>query len=163
MTGSDLPEGFLQGLEALGLGPRLLTNEAELIAFGSDALTSFHQRPLAVVVAESASEVVETVRLCDRFGVPFVARGSGTSLSGGSLPVEGGIVIALNRLDRLIELDPDTRTAVVEPGMINSTVSEIAREHGLSYAPDPSSQQICARWEGTLPSIRGAHTASSTA
>lgn len=139
------------------MGSRLLTNDAEVAAFGSDALTSFHQRPLAVVVVESAPEVIETVRLCSQFDIPFVARGSGTSLSGGSLPVEGGIVIALNRLDRLIELDLDARTAVVEPGMINSTVSELAAEHGLSYAPDPSSQQICSVGGNLAFNSGGAH------
>lgn len=72
--------------------------------------------PAAVVLAETQDEVIETVRLCHRESVPFVARGSGTSLSGGSLPVEGGIVIALNRLDRVLHLDPDQRIAVVEPG-----------------------------------------------
>lgn len=157
MVSFELPESFLQGLRQLELGPRLLTNDAELAAYGSDALTSFHQRPLAVVVVENALEVVETVRLCHRFGVPFVARGSGTSLSGGSLPVEGGIVIALNRLDRLIELDLDSRTATVEPGMINSTVSELASEHGLSYAPDPSSQQICSVGGNLAFNSGGAH------
>ena len=83
-------------LEGLGLGGRLLTEESQLAAFGSDALTAFYQRPLAVVVVDSAAEVEDVVRLCHRARVPFVARGSGTSLSGGSLPVEEGIVIALN-------------------------------------------------------------------
>ena len=101
---------LLSGLQAAGLGDRVLTDPAALVAFSSDALTAFHQRPVAVVVAESEDDVVTTVRLCHRHGVPFVARGSGTSLSGGSVPVEGGIVIALNRLDRVLHLDPEART-----------------------------------------------------
>ncbi len=82
-------EPVLDDLAVLRLGARLLTSAAEMAAYGSDALTAFHQRPLAVVVVESADEVVEVVRVCHRHGTPFVARGSGTSLSGGSLPVAG--------------------------------------------------------------------------
>ncbi|MDQ3632276.1 MAG: FAD-binding protein, partial [Actinomycetota bacterium] len=129
---------LLSGLESLGLGDRLLTNPAALAAFGSDALTAFHQRPVAVVVAACEDDVVQTVRLCHSEGVPFVARGSGTSLSGGSVPVEDGIVIALNRLDRVVRIDADARTAVVQPGTINLDVSAAAAPHGLAYAPDPS-------------------------
>ncbi len=81
--------GFLEELKALFPG-RVLTKEAELAPYESDALTAYRKRPLAVVLPERKEEVVEAVRLCHRHGVPFVARGSGTSLSGGSLPVEGG-------------------------------------------------------------------------
>src|SRR6476660_9701859 len=124
---------LLSGLkEDVGLGDRLLTSEAQMAVFGSDALTAFHARPLAVAMVESAEEAIETVRLCHRLGVPFVARGSGTSLSGGSLPIEDGIVIALNRLDRILEVDPDSRIAVVEPGVINLDVSRAAAPHGLA-------------------------------
>ena len=76
--------------------------------------------------------------------MPFVARGSGASLSGGSLPVKEGIVIALNRLNHILRLDPHERIAVVEPGVINLDVSKAAAPFGLYYAPDPSSQQVCA-------------------
>src|SRR6478672_9913533 len=124
-------EEIVEALAEMHLGNRLLTGGPALAAFGSDALTAFHQRPLAVVLAETPEEVAHAVRICHRTGVPFVARGSGTSLSGGSLPVEGGIVIALNRLDRVLRIDPDTRTAVVEPGVINLDVSRAAAPHGL--------------------------------
>src|SRR4051794_13941696 len=94
-------------LSAVGLGSRLLTSAPEMAVYGSDALTAFHQRPLAVVIVESADEVIDVVRTCHRHAVPFVARGSGTSLSGGSLPTPGSVVIALNRLNRVIAIDPD--------------------------------------------------------
>ena len=84
-----------------------------------------------MALAESQDEVIETVRLCRRYEVPFVARGSGTSLSGGSLSVEQGIVIALNRLNRILALDPEQRTAVVEAGVINLNVSNAAAPYGL--------------------------------
>jgi glycolate oxidase len=101
--------------------------------------------------------VIATVRACHAERVPFVARGSGTSLSGGSLPVEGGIVIALNRLNRILALDPHERTAVVEPGVINAHVSRAAAAHGLFYAPDPSSQQICSIGGNIAFNSGGAH------
>ncbi len=134
---------LIRGLRAIVPERRLLLGRAQLAAYESDALTAFAVSPTAVVVAESADEVIRTVRLCHDLGVPFVPRGSGTSLSGGSLPVEGGVVIALNRLNRILELDPDRRIAVVEPGVINLQVTRAAAAHGLHYAPDPSSQQVC--------------------
>ena len=148
---------LLEGLRDLGLGDRLLTDPAALAAFGSDALTAFHRRPEAVVVAESEDDVINTVRLCHREGVPFVARGSGTSLSGGSVPVEGGIVIALNRLDKVISVDPEARTAVVQPGIINLAVTAAAAPHGLVYAPDPSSQSVCSIGGNLAFNSGGAH------
>jgi glycolate oxidase len=139
------------------LGERLVTSDAALIAFGSDALTAFRERPAAVVLAETADEVVEVVRLCHEHDVPFVPRGSGTSLSGGSLPVRDGVVIALNRLDRVLRVDPDERIAVVEPGVINLDISAAAAAHGLYYAPDPSSQAVCTIGGNVAFNSGGAH------
>jgi glycolate oxidase len=136
---------------------RLLTRPAQLAAYESDALTSFRARPKAVVIAETQEEVIETVRLCHRHAVPFLARGSGTSLSGGSLPIQDGIVIAMNRLNHLIRLDPEQRIAVVEAGMVNLDVSAAAAPHGLYYAPDPSSQLICTIGGNIAFNSGGAH------
>ncbi len=136
---------------------RLLQQAGQLTPYESDALTAFRARPQAVVLAESAEEVIETVRLCHRFGVPFVARGSGTSLSGGSLPLTEGIVIALNRLDRILRLDPQQRIAVVEPGVVNLDVSKAAAPYNLYYAPDPSSQLICTIGGNVAFNSGGAH------
>jgi glycolate oxidase len=136
---------------------RLLRQAAELAPYESDALTAFRSRPVAVVLAETQDEVVRTVQLCHRHRVPFVARGSGTSLSGGSLPVAGGVVIALNRLNRIVHLDPQRRIAVVEPGVINLDVTKAAAPHGLYYAPDPSSQLICTIGGNVAFNSGGAH------
>ena len=136
---------------------RLLLGGAQLAAFESDALTAFAVTPRAVVLAETSLEVIATVRLCHELGVPFVARGSGTSLSGGSLPVADGIVIALNRLNRILEVDPVRRIAVVEPGVINLDVTRVAAVHGLHYAPDPSSQQVCTIGGNVAFNSGGAH------
>lgn len=143
----------------LGLLPkgRVLHGPAQLAAYESDALTAYRVRPLAVVTPESQDEVVAVVRFCRAEKLPFVARGSGTSLSGGSLPIENGIVIALNRLNRIVRLDPEQRIAVVEPGVVNLAVTAAAAPHGLHYAPDPSSQPICTIGGNVAFNAGGAH------
>lgn len=150
-------KGFLAALSEIYPSNRLLTRPAELIPFESDALTAYRARPLAVVLPEAQSEVIDTVRVCARFGTPFVARGSATSLSGGSLPVEGGIVIALNRLNRILYIHPDDMLAVVEPGVVNLEVSKAAAQYGLCYAPDPSSQSVCTIGGNLAFNAGGAH------
>lgn len=139
------------------LPDRLLTQPAQLTPYESDALTAYRVRPLAVVLPETQQEVIETVRLCNRLGIPFVARGSGTSLSGGSLPVEDGIVISLNRLNRIVRLDPQQRIAVVEPGVINLDVTKAAAPYNLYFAPDPSSQLVCTIGGNIAFNSGGAH------
>ena len=136
---------------------RLLTKAAQLAPYESDALTSFRSRPKAVVIAANQQDVIATVRLCHRSGVPFVARGSGTSLSGGSLPVESGIVIAMNRLNHILLVDPDQRIAVVEAGTVNLDISRAAAPYGLYYAPDPSSQPVCTIGGNLAFNAGGAH------
>ena len=136
---------------------RLLTHAGALAPYESDGLTTFRARPRAVVLPESSDEVVAIVRHCHEAGVPFMARGSGTSLSGGAVPVEDGVVIALNRLNRILRLDPAARLAVVEPGVINLDVTAAALPHGLYYAPDPSSQSICTIGGNVAFNSGGAH------
>ena len=130
---------------------------AFLVAFESDGLTAFQQRPLAVVIPQTEDEVVGVVRWCHDNAIPFVARGSGTSLSGGSLPVAGGIVIALNRMNKILEINPDERYAVVQPGVVNANVSAAVDNHGLYYSPDPSSQSICTIGGNVAFNSGGAH------
>jgi glycolate oxidase len=133
----------LQNLKTLLRPEQLLLHPEQLAAYESDGLTAFRQRPLAVAIPETTEEVIAIVRCCHAAKLPFVARGSGTSLSGGSLPVAGGIVIALNRLNKILRLDPAQRVAVVQTGVINTHVTLAAATHGLHFAPDPSSQSIC--------------------
>jgi glycolate oxidase len=152
----DYPS-FHTALTKLYPPERLLTNPAQLAPYESDALTSYRVRPKAVVIPTTQEEVIETVRLCHRFQVPFVARGSGTSLSGASLPVAEGIVIALNRLNRIVKINPQERLIVVEPGIINLDVSKAAAPYGLYFAPDPSSQPICTIGGNLAFNSGGAH------
>jgi glycolate oxidase len=136
---------------------RFIRHEAGLVSYESDGLTAFRERPAGVVLPETADEVIRTVRWCYEQRVPFVARGNGTSLSGGSLPVKDGIVISLNRMNRILELDPKKRIAVVEPGVINLNVTKAAASHGLIYAPDPSSQTVCTIGGNVAFNSGGAH------
>ena len=147
----------LQRLQALLKPEQLLLRPEQLTAYESDGLTAFRQRPLAVAIPETSDEVIALVRFCHEEKLPFVARGSGTSLSGGSLPVVGGVVITLNRLNKILTLDPEQRIAVVQPGVINTAVTVAATPHGLYYAPDPSSQSICTIGGNVAFNSGGAH------
>ena len=150
-------EKLIESLRLTFPPERLLYHSAQLATYESDGLTVFKSRPGAVVIPESQHEVVEAVKACHLHGVPFVARGSGTSLSGGSLPIEGGLVIALNKLNKILNLDPESRLAVVEPGVINRQVSVAAAPHGLYYAPDPSSGPVCTIGGNVAFNSGGAH------
>ena len=148
---------LLKHLGAIYPEGRLFADKATLAAFESDGLTAFQVIPKAVVVPESEDEIVATLKLCQRYGVPFVARGSGTSLSGGSLPHSEGIVIALNKMNRILSVDPERRIAVVEPGVFNLSITKGAEKYGLHYAPDPSSQQVCTIGGNLAFNAGGAH------
>lgn len=148
---------FISDLQTLFPPDRCLLDGAALAAYESDGLTAFAATPRAVVVPVSREEVIAAVKTCAAWNVPFMARGSGTSLSGGAVPVEDGLVIALNRLNRILHLDPEARTAVVEPGVVNLAVSAAAAPHGLYFAPDPSSQQICTIGGNVAFNSGGAH------
>src|SRR6267154_1944633 len=138
-----MSDGVLNRLARLLPPQQFLCGPEQLAAYESDGLTAFRARPLGVAIPQTTEEVIKLVRFCREEHLPFVARGSGTSLSGGSLPVSGGIVIALNRLNRILKLDPALRIAVVEPGVVNTQVTMAAASHGLHFSPDPSSQSIC--------------------
>ncbi len=153
----SLPSAFLDQLRAQLSEQRCLIGTAPLAAYSTDGLTAFEVMPQSVVLPETAEEVIAIVRLCHDHGVPFVARGSGTSLSGGSVPVAEGIVIGLNRLNRILRLSADERYVVVEPGVTNLAVSQAALPYGLHYAPDPSSQQVCTIGGNVAFNSGGAH------
>lgn len=136
---------------------RFQDSASALAAFQSDGLTAFAVKPKAVVVPETPEEVIQVVRWCHENDVPFVARGSGTSLSGGSLPHADGVVIALNRLDKIVSIDFEGRTATVQPGVINNSLTAAVSARGLYYAPDPSSQQVCTIGGNVAFNSGGAH------
>ncbi|SDU36673.1 FAD-binding oxidoreductase [Jiangella alkaliphila] len=142
--------------EALGRD-NVITDPARLRTYECDGLTGYRVQPAMVVLPRTADEVAAAVRVCARHGVPFVARGAGTGLSGGALPVADGIVVSLQRLRRIVEVDPVNLRAVVEPGVTNLDISKAAAPYGLYYAPDPSSQQVCTIGGNVAENSGGAH------
>ena len=136
---------------------RVLTDRAQLRTYECDGLANFRVVPAVVVLAESRQHVVDTVTLCAEAGVPFVARGSGTGLSGGALPSSDGVLLVMSRLRRLGPVDVDNARIVVEPGVINLWVTRDATPHGLAYAPDPSSQLVCSIGGNVAENAGGAH------
>lgn len=138
-----LPGRVLQELRAI-LGDKWVLSEPdELIAYESDALTVHRHMPSAVVIPGSAQQVASAVKVLAEAGIPFLPRGAGTGLSGGAVPLEGAVLFEMARLNRILEINPEDRIAVVEPGVINLQVSQAAAPFGLCYAPDPSSQMAC--------------------
>jgi glycolate oxidase len=139
------------------LGKRLITETTQLHTYECDGLTNFRVLPQAVLLPESSAEVQKIVQICSKEKIPFVARGSGTGLSGGALPVDKGIVISLARMNRILEIDFANARAVVEPGVINAEVTLRVALEGFFYAPDPSSQSVCSIGGNVAENSGGAH------
>src|ERR1044071_8785280 len=145
----------LEGM--LGKGA-VLSEPDELLVHESDGRTLFRALADLVVPPTSAEHVSAIVKLANRESMPFVARGAGTGLSGGCLPSEGGIVISLMRMNRVLEVDYDNQIAVVEPGLVNLHLSWAVGPRGYYYAPDPSSQQACTIGGNIANNSGGPHT-----
>jgi glycolate oxidase len=146
----------LAELRAL-LGTSLLTAADERVVFECDALTAHRRVPDVVALPSTVAQVQAVLRICRHHSIPVVARGSGTGLSGGALPVDGGLLLVLSRLDQILELDPRRRIARVQPGVTNLAVSDAAAPHGLYYAPDPSSQVACSVGGNVAENSGGVH------
>src|SRR5579859_2983300 len=144
-------------LSALLPSDCLLSREEELRPYECDALAAYRQQPLLVALPRTESQVCAVMRECRRLGVPLVARGGGTGLSGGAMPHAAGVLLSLARFDRILELDPLARTARVQPGVRNLAVSEAAAAFGLYYAPDPSSQLACTIGGNVAENSGGVH------
>src|SRR2546426_6319279 len=129
----------------------------QLRTYECDGLTGHRVVPALVALPGTVGEVQAVVRLCNEERLPFVARGAGTGLSGGALPVAEGIVISLARLDRILEVDLDRAQVVVEPGVANLDVTRAVADAGFYYAPDPSSQQVCTIGGNVAENSGGAH------
>src|SRR6516164_9422537 len=141
------------------LGPgALLASPSDLVVYECDGYTIEKNRPEVVVLPTSTEQVVAIVKACQEFDVSFLARGAGTSLAGGCLPVGGGVMIALTRMKRILEINLRDRYAVVEPGVVNEWLSNRLRPDGYHYAPDPSSQKACTIGGNVATNSGGPHT-----
>lgn len=137
---------------------RVLTDPDELIVYESDGLTIGKAVPWSVFFPKTTDEVSKIVRILHEAKLPFVPRGTGTGLSGGCLPVEGGFVISLTRMTRILEVDVDNRYAVVEPGVVNQWITDAVQDKGYYFAPDPSSQLACTIGGNVAENSGGPHT-----
>jgi glycolate oxidase len=135
----------------------LITDRARLRAYECDGLAHYTVVPALVVLPETTEQLAGIVRACAQHQVPFVARGSGTGLSGGALPRADGVLIVTSRMRAIRQVRPEDQRAVVEPGVINLDVTRAAAPHGFYYAPDPSSQQICSIGGNLAENSGGAH------
>jgi glycolate oxidase len=135
----------------------VIDDHQRLRTYECDGLAHFKVTPALVVLPRDSAAVVEVVRACAEAGVPFVARGSGTGLSGGALPHADGVLIVTSLLRRIVEVDWANQRAVLQPGVINLDVTRAAGPHGYYYAPDPSSQQICSIGGNVAENSGGAH------
>lgn len=135
----------------------LLWQREDTVPYECDGLTAYRQVPLAVALPETEDQVAAVLKACHGLGVPVVARGAGTGLSGGALPHALGVTLSLARFNRIVDVDPVARTAVVQCGVRNLAISEAAAPHGLYYAPDPSSQIACTIGGNVAENSGGVH------
>ncbi|WP_038213161.1 FAD-linked oxidase C-terminal domain-containing protein [Xenophilus azovorans] len=135
----------------------LLWQAEDTVPYECDGLTAYRQRPLVVALPETEAQVAAVLRSCHALGVPVVARGAGTGLSGGAMPHAEGVTLSLAKFNRILKIDPVARTAVVQCGVRNLAISEAAAPYGLYYAPDPSSQIACTIGGNVAENSGGVH------
>ena len=144
-------------LQAIVPAHALLWNNEDTTPYECDGLTAYRQRPLVVVLPETYAQIQAVLKTCHALDVPVVARGAGTGLSGGAMPHKLGVTLSLAKFNKILKLDPLSRTAVVQGGVRNLAISEAAAPHGLYYAPDPSSQIACTIGGNVAENSGGVH------
>ena len=135
----------------------LISKTEGMRVYETDGLAAYRGLPALVALPRDAQQVAAVLRICSEYGVPVVARGAGTGLSGGALPSPGCVLLTLSRLNRILDIDPEACTARVQPGVRNLAISEAAAAHGLFYAPDPSSQLACSIGGNVAENAGGVH------
>ncbi|ARV62099.1 glycolate oxidase subunit GlcD [Nostocales cyanobacterium HT-58-2] len=148
---------ILKQFEAIVGKNGVVQRREELITYECDGLTSYRQRPAVVVLPRTTEQVAQVVKICDRYSVPFIARGSGTGLSGGALPVEDCVLIVTSLMRQILKVDFENQQVIVQPGVINSWVTQTVSGAGFYYAPDPSSQIICSIGGNVAENSGGVH------
>ncbi|MBI1203067.1 MAG: FAD-binding protein [Rhodopseudomonas sp.] len=150
-------QAIVKALRTLVPGEGVIATEREMKPFETDGLTAYHQLPLVVVLPETTEQVSQVLAYCHAEGIKVVPRGAGTSLSGGALPLEDGVLLGMAKFNRVKEIDLDNRVAVVEPGVTNLAVSVAVASDGFYYAPDPSSQIACTIGGNIAENSGGVH------
>jgi glycolate oxidase len=144
-------------LRAIVPGEGVIDSAAEMLAYESDGLTAYRQPPMVVVLPDTAEQVSKILKYCHAQGIKVVPRGSGTSLSGGALPLADGVLLGLGKFKRIREIDFDNRVVVTEPGVTNLAISQAVAHAGFYYAPDPSSQIACSIGGNVAENSGGVH------
>ena len=140
------------------LPPEAVITDAEALrVYECDGLSAYRQLPSCVLLPDTVEQVQDILQLCHRRKIPVVARGAGTGLSGGALPVKEGVLLGLAKFDQILEVNPLQRIAKVQPGVVNINISDAASVHGLYYAPDPSSQIACTIGGNVAENAGGVH------
>ena len=148
---------IVAALRGIVPGEGVISDPASLRAYESDGLTAYRQVPLVVVLPETTAQVSAILRWCNAAGVKVVPRGSGTSLSGGALPLEDGVLLGLSKFNQVLDIDYDSRVAVVQPGVTNLAITRAVEDRGFYYAPDPSSQIACSIGGNVAENSGGVH------
>ena len=148
---------IVSGLTRIVSRRGIVSDERSMRVFESDGLTAYRNLPLVVVLPETVDEVRSVLGYCHENKIKVVPRGSGTSLSGGALPLSDGVLLVMSRFTKILEIDVDNRFAVVQPGVTNLSISEAVSEHNLYYAPDPSSQIACSIGGNVAENAGGVH------
>jgi len=154
---SERQAQVVQGLSAHLPAHALLWNNEDTTPYECDGLTAYRQRPLVVALPETQAQVAAVLKTCHALNVPVVARGAGTGLSGGAMPNAAGVTLSMAKFNKILKLDPVSRTAVVQCGVRNLAISEAAAPLGLYYAPDPSSQIACTIGGNVAENSGGVH------
>lgn len=150
-------EEIVAGLRAILDASAVVSSEDERRAFETDAFTAYRRLPLAVVLPSTTQEVSDVMRFCHAQGLKVVARGAGTSLAGGAIPLEDAIVLGLSKMNQILEVDFDNRIAHVQTGVTNLAITDAVMHRGFFYAPDPSSQLACTIGGNIANNSGGAH------
>jgi len=150
-------DALIADLRAIVPGEGVIAEEVQLRVYESDGLTAYRQTPMAVVLPESTNQVSEILKLCNERNIKVVPRGAGTSLSGGALPLEDGIILGLGKFNRILDIDYPNRAAVVQPGVTNLGITNAVEQDGFYYAPDPSSQIACTIGGNVAENSGGVH------
>src|SRR4051795_107472 len=150
-------EQIIAALQAIVPGEGVITSLAERRAYETDALTAYRQLPMIVVLPTTAEQVSKVLKYCSEMGVKVVPRGAGTSLSGGALPLEDGIILGLGKFNRILDIDYANRTVTAQPGVTNLGITHAVQHEGFYYAPDPSSQIACSIGGNVAENSGGVH------